>query len=132
MPKTGATGASVLVVDDNEDNIRIVSTILLSRGFEVRIARDGKGALEAVKRLLPDVILLDVMMPGMDGIEVLDHVKADPRSASIPVIMVTAKAQDEDLLAGYKYGAEYYVTKPFTARQILYAIGLVLGTEEPE
>jgi CheY-like chemotaxis protein len=127
----GATSASVLVVDDNEDNIRIVSTILLARGFEVRIARDGKGALEAVKQALPDVILLDVMMPGMDGIEVLDHVKADPRSASVPVIMVTAKAQDEDLLAGYKYGADYYVTKPFTARQILYAIGLVLGTEEP-
>ena len=120
------------MVDDNEDNIRIVSTILLSRGFEVRIARDGKGALDAVKRASPDVILLDVMMPGMDGIEVLDHIKADPRSASIPVIMVTAKTQDEDLLEGYKYGAEYYVTKPFTARQILYAIGLVLGTEDPE
>lgn len=131
MTTPGATGASVLVVDDNEDNIRIVSTILLARGFEVRIARDGKDALEAVKRALPDVILLDVMMPGMDGIEVLDHVKADPRTASIPVIMVTAKTQDEDLLVGYKYGADYYVTKPFTARQILYAIGLVLGTEEP-
>jgi CheY-like chemotaxis protein len=130
--ETTGAGASVLVVDDNEDNIRIVSAMLLSRGFEVRIARDGKGALESVKQLPPDVILLDVMMPGMDGIEVLDHIKADPRSASIPVIMVTAKSQDEDLLVGYKYGAEYYVTKPFTARQILYAIGLVLGTEEPE
>jgi len=132
VPEAGKTGPCVLVVDDNEDNIRIVTTILLGRGFEVRIARDGEGALEAVSRLPPDVILLDVMMPGMDGIEVLDHIKADPRSASIPVIMVTAKAQDEDLLVGYKYGAEYYVTKPFTARQILYAIGLVLGTEEPE
>jgi CheY-like chemotaxis protein len=129
MPETGA---SVLVVDDNEDNIRIVSAILLGRGYEVRIARDGKGALDAVERNPPDVILLDIMMPGMDGIEVLDHIKADPRSGSIPVIMVTAKAQDEDVLAGYKYGADYYVTKPFTARQILYAIGLVLGTEEPE
>ena len=131
-PEARPTSTTVLVVDDNEDNIRIVSAILLGRGFEVRIARDGKGALEAVKRAAPDVILLDIMMPGMDGIEVLDHIKADPRSASIPVIMVTAKAQDEDLLAGYKYGAEYYVTKPFTARQILYAIGLVLGTEQPE
>jgi CheY-like chemotaxis protein len=132
VQETGRASRSVLVVDDNEDNIKIVSTILLSRGFEVRIARDGKGALESVKQVLPDVILLDVMMPGMDGIEVLDHIKADPRSASVPVIMVTAKAQDEDLLVGYKYGAEYYVTKPFTARQILYAIGLVLGTEESE
>jgi len=129
-PENPAT--TVLVVDDNEDNIRIVSAILLSRGFEVRIARDGKGALEVVKQFPPDIILLDVMMPGMDGIEVLDHIKADPKSASIPVIMVTAKSQDEDLLVGYKYGAEYYVTKPFTARQLLYAIGLVLGTDEPE
>ncbi len=85
-----------------------------------------------MKQFPPDIILLDVMMPGMDGIEVLDHIKADPKSASIPVIMVTAKSQDEDLLVGYKYGAEYYVTKPFTARQLLYAIGLVLGTDEPE
>jgi CheY-like chemotaxis protein len=121
---------TVLVVDDNEDNIRIVATILLGRGFEVQIERDGKGALESVRRHPPDVILLDILMPGMDGIQVLDHLKADPRSATIPVIMVTAKAQDEDVLIGYKYGAEYYVTKPFTARQILYAISLVLGGEE--
>jgi|SRR5581483_7828791 len=119
--------ACVLVVDDNEDNVRILSTILLGRGFEVRIARDGHEALESLTERLPDVILLDVMMPGMDGMQVLDHVKADPKTSAIPVIMVTARTQDKDVLAGYKYGAEYYVTKPFTSRQILYALGLVLG-----
>ena len=122
---------TVLVVDDNEDNVQIMSAILLGRGFDVRIARDGKSALESIRQHVPDLILLDVMMPGMDGMEVLDHVKADTRSARIPVIMVTAKSQDQDLLAGYKYGADYYITKPFTSRQLLYAIGLVLGEQKP-
>ena len=123
---------TVLVVDDNEQNVQIMSTMLMSRGFEVRIARDGKGALQSVKQYPPDLILLDVMMPEMDGMEVLDHLKSDPRSAAIPVVMVTAKTQDEDLLAGYRCGAEYYLTKPFTARQLLYAVTHVLGTAQPD
>jgi CheY-like chemotaxis protein len=121
--------ATVLVVDDNEDNVNIISSILLGRGFELRVARDGESALRAVRERAPDLILLDIMMPGMNGLEVLDHLKADPRTASVPVIMVTARAADDDVLAGYKSGAEYYLTKPFTRRQLLYAVGLVLGTE---
>jgi CheY-like chemotaxis protein len=124
--------ASVLVVDDHEDNVAIVSRILLDRGYEVRIARDGPGALESVRQQRPDVILLDMMMPGMDGMQVLDHLKRNPGSGSIPVVMVTAKSEDRDVLAGYESGADYYITKPFTARQILYAVGLVLGTKEPD
>jgi len=122
----------VLVVDDNEDNLQIMSTILLGRGFEVRTARDGKSALRALEQQLPDVVLLDIMMPEMDGIEVLDRIRANPQSASLPVILVTGKGQDEDVLAGYKYGADYYITKPFTARQLLHGIGLVLGDEQPQ
>jgi len=124
--------ASVLVVDDNEDIVAIVSRILLDRGYEVRIARDGPGALESVRQQRPDVVLLDMMMPGMDGMQVLDHLKRNPGSGSIPVVMVTAKSEDRDVLAGYESGADYYITKPFTARQILYAVGLVLGTKEPD
>ena len=124
--------AVVLVVDDNEDNLRIVSTILLSRGFEVRIARDGAGALESIGQQRPDLVLLDVMMPGLNGMQVLDQIKADPRNAAIPVVMVTAKTHDQDLLDGYRGGAEYYVTKPFTSRQLLYAISLVLGSDHVE
>jgi CheY-like chemotaxis protein len=124
--------ASVLIVDDNEDIIAIVSRILLDRGYEVRIARDGPGALESVRQRRPDVVLLDMMMPGMDGMQVLDRLKRNPGSGSIPVVMVTAKSEDRDVLAGYDSGADYYITKPFTARQILYAVGLVLGTKEPD
>jgi CheY-like chemotaxis protein len=122
---------TVLVVEDDEDVLRLVSTILLGRGLEVRVARNGRTALQSIRERRPDVILLDVMMPGMDGLQVLDHVKGDPHTASIPVILVTAKAEDDDLIAGYRTGAEYYVTKPFTAKQLLYALSLVLTGEAP-
>ena len=123
--------ATVLVVDDDAENVAILGTMLLERGYEVRIARDGRSALESVRQQRPDMILLDVMMPVMDGMQVLDHLKLDPKTASIPVVMVTAKIQDEDVLAGYQSGADYYITKPFTTRQILHAIGHVLGSHAP-
>jgi CheY-like chemotaxis protein len=122
---------NVLVVDDNDDNLVIIRHILLGRGFTVRTARSGAEALDALASERPDVILLDVMMPEMDGMEVLDRIKASPGSATIPVILVTARAQDEDVLAGYRSGADYYITKPFTSRQLIYALGLVLGIEQP-
>jgi CheY-like chemotaxis protein len=122
--------AAVLVVDDDEDNALIASEILLSRGYEVRVAHDGPSALRSVENSKPDVVLLDIMMPGMDGMEVLERLRANPKNAGLPVILVTAKTQDSDVLAGYKSGADYYITKPFTARQLLHGIGLVLGTEQ--
>ncbi|HZP42902.1 MAG TPA: response regulator [Candidatus Binatia bacterium] len=120
---------AVLIVDDNDDNLRIMREILVARGYEVRVARDGPSALRVLEEQPPDVILLDIMMPEMDGMEVLDRIKGSADLAHIPVILVTAKAADEDLLAGYKTGADYYITKPFTAKQLLYGIGLVLGSE---
>ena len=122
----------ILVVDDDQDNVTIAREILLSRGFEVRVAYNGPSALASVEQQRPDLVLLDVMMPQMSGMEVLDRLRANPATAGVPVILVTAKDQDEDLLAGYKYGADYYITKPFSAKQLLYGIGLVLGTERPE
>jgi CheY-like chemotaxis protein len=122
--------AIVLIVDDNESNVAVIRTILLARGYEVRIARDGWSAIESVQQRRPDVILLDVMMPGPDGMQVLDRLKLDPKTTSIPVIMVTRKTEDQDVLAGYENGADYYITKPFTGRQLLYAIGRVLGGAE--
>jgi CheY-like chemotaxis protein len=119
----------VLVVDDNHDNVNVVREILLPHGFDVEVAYDGPGALAALERRRPNVILLDVMMPGMSGLEVLDRIRANPAYATIPVVLLTAKAQDQDLLEGYRVGADYYITKPFTPRQVLYGIGLVLGQE---
>jgi len=76
------------------------------------------------------VILLDVMMPEMSGFEVLEKIKTTHATSKVPVIMVTAKMQDEDVMTGYQHGADYYITKPCTAKQLLYGIGLVLGRAE--
>jgi CheY-like chemotaxis protein len=127
----GSEMTRVLIVDD-EAPIRLLCRVNLeAEQMEVIDAGDGPTGLEKARSEEPDVILLDVMMPEMDGMEVLDRIKANPQNAHIPVILVTAKAQDEDLLAGYKFGADYYITKPFTSRQLLYGIGLVLGREFP-
>jgi DNA-binding response OmpR family regulator len=125
----GSPLAHVLVVDDSKDSVDIVRQVLESRGFAVTTAHDGESALRAVEERRPDLVLLDVMMPQMSGLEVLDRLRSDVRHASIPVILLTAKAQDQDVLAGYRFGADYYITKPFTPRQVLYGIGLVLGLE---
>ena len=120
-------GATVLVVDDNSDNLLFMSEILEKHGFAVHCANDGPSALRLLEQHRPGVILLDIMMPGMDGMEVLDRIKGNPTYAEIPVILVTAKSRDSDMLAGYKFGADYYLPKPFTPRQLLYGVGLVLG-----
>jgi two-component system, OmpR family, alkaline phosphatase synthesis response regulator PhoP len=117
----------VLVVDDNEDSLRIVESILRSAGFEVCLARDGQQAIEIAEASAPELIILDIMMPVMDGVEALQRLRDSPRTSRIPVILLTAKAQDEDVIAGYQTGADYYMTKPFTAKQLLYGVRLVLG-----
>ena len=122
----------ILVVDDNIDSIMILRSILESQGFTVLAAQSGLEALEIVARELPDLVLLDVMMPQMSGIEVLERIKTTHATSKVPVIMVTAKIQDEDVMTGYQHGADYYITKPCTAKQLLYGIGLVLDRLEAE
>jgi len=117
----------VLVVDDNEMNGSYIRTVLSKHPFTIDVVTDGQAALDAVQRHRPDLVLLDVMMPGMSGLDVLETLRADPAFTNIPVILVTAKSQDEDLLTGYQSGADYFISKPFTPRQLLHGIGLVLG-----
>ena len=117
----------VLVVDDDEINRLLLQRVLEGRGFTVEAVRTGMEALAALDRRRPDLVLLDIMMPGMSGIEVLDRVKASPRLASIPVIMLTAKETDEDVLTSYRAGADYYLTKPLVVDQLLSGLTLVLG-----
>ena len=120
----------VLVVDDNLDSTMILRSILEGHGFAVAVAHSGAEALAQLERELPDAILLDVMMPEMSGFEVLKRVKSAQATANVPVIMVTAKMQDDDVMSGYQCGADYYITKPCTAKQLLYGLGLVLGRAE--
>jgi two-component system alkaline phosphatase synthesis response regulator PhoP/two-component system response regulator VicR len=104
---------TILVVDDDPHILRIVEINLTQEGHRVRTATDGEAGLAAVAQEPPDLLILDVMMPKLDGFETLKRLKADPAAAQIPVIMLTARAQDEDVFEGYGFGAQWYLTKPF-------------------
>jgi two-component system alkaline phosphatase synthesis response regulator PhoP len=118
---------TIMVVDDNPDIVTIVKTILEVKGYVVQSAFSGQEVLNLLEQQKPDLIILDVMMPQMDGLEVLTRLKGDPGTASIPIILLTAKVQYEDVLGGYKMGADYYITKPFTSTQLINGINLLLG-----
>ncbi|MFI5398848.1 MAG: response regulator [Candidatus Binatia bacterium] len=120
----------ILVVDDNPDSVAIMRGILECRGYEVAAATSGAEALQFLAKETVDLVLLDVMMPEMSGMQVLQHIKENAATGRLPVILVTAKTQDEDVLSGYQYGADYYITKPFTAKQLVYGIELILGKGE--
>src|ERR1700722_3261918 len=104
--------ARILVVDDIADNVEILRMRLTSLGYEVVVAEDGEQALARVRETLPDLILLDIMMPKIDGLEVVRRLKADARLPFIPVILVTAKASPKDVVAGLDAGGDDYLTKP--------------------
>ncbi len=119
---------NILVVDDDDDCRTMVRTILDSSGYHVEDVESGMAALEQLQTSIPDLIILDIMMPEMTGYDVVVHLKQKPETQNIPVIMLTAKGDPEDLIVGYKeYGVEYYITKPFTTRQLLAGIKLILG-----
>ena len=109
----------ILVVDDERHIVRLVQVNLERQGYEVLTAFDGVEALEKVKNEDPDMVVLDVMMPRMDGFEVLKHLQADPKFQNIPVIMLTAKAQDADIFKGWASGVSSYLTKPFNPRELI-------------
>ncbi len=104
----------ILVVEDDPDIQSLVQMSLeFTGGYEVSVASDGPAGLDAARRELPDLILLDAMMPGMDGFEVCRRLKADPHTAPIPVVFLTAKAQAGEIEEGLRLGATGYLTKPF-------------------
>ena len=118
----------ILVVDDDEDCRAMVKTILTNSDFEVVTAANGKEALKTLQGIEPALVVLDIMMPEMNGYEVVEIMKSDPKLQNLPVMMLTAKATDEDVIEGYKtYAVDYYITKPFNTRQLMAGIKLVLG-----
>jgi two-component system alkaline phosphatase synthesis response regulator PhoP/two-component system response regulator VicR len=123
----------ILAVDDEKNILTLVKINLERAGYEVTTANNGREALKAVEAELPDLIVLDIMMPEIDGLEVLRTLKADQKTSSIPVIMLTAKVQDEDVFKGWQSGAEVYLTKPFDQKQLLGFIERILEySDEPE
>ena len=116
----------ILVIDDEKDLIELVRYNLEKEGFLVRIAQDGESGLSAAKKELPDLILVDLMLPGMDGLDVCRSLRSDDRTARIPLIMLTAKSAESDRILGLELGADDYVTKPFSPRELIARIKAVL------
>jgi two-component system alkaline phosphatase synthesis response regulator PhoP len=109
----------ILAVDDERHIVRLVQVNLERQGYQVVTAFDGKEALEKVESEHPDLIVLDVMMPYMDGFEVLKNLKKNAATRDIPVIMLTAKAQDADVFRGWQSGVDCYLTKPFNPMELI-------------
>jgi two-component system sensor histidine kinase/response regulator len=119
LPNSSASRTRILVVDDITKNLQVVGTMLRNAGYEIMPTTSGAQALERVRVQPPDLILLDLMMPDMDGIEVCRRLKADPVTAQIPVIFLTASNEMEHLVKGFEVGAVDYVTKPFNPPELL-------------
>ncbi len=113
----------ILVVDDTRNVQTLLSDFLSSQDYDVLIASDGREALEAVRESNPDLILLDIMMPNMDGYQFIGQLR---RTSAIPVIMITAKQQEADIIRGFDLGADDYITKPFRMRELLARMRAVL------
>lgn len=112
----------ILIVEDEESLLKLESILLTSRGYKVRGVPDGASALKEIAENRPDLVLLDIMMPGIDGFEVCRRIKEDPFTSSIPVIMLTAKKSSADQARGVQVGADAYVTKPFKSIKIIEVI----------
>ena len=116
----------ILVVDDEVALVELVSINLIRNGYEVLPAHDGATALEIARKQNPDLVVLDLMMPGLSGREVMTALKSDLATAAIPVVMLTAKAEETDIIVGLSLGADDYVTKPFSMKVLLARIGVIL------
>lgn len=117
---------TILVVDDDANIVRLVRSYLEQAGFCVESAADGKSALQAVRTLRPDLVVLDLMLPGMDGLSVTQSVRMDPTLAATPILMLTARIDDVDRIVGLEMGADDYVTKPFNPREVLARVKAIL------
>jgi len=117
---------TILIVEDEKDIIKMLEYNLKKEGFKTLSARNGEDALDLAVRQHPDLVILDLMLPGMDGLEVCKNLKGDTKTASIPIIMLTAKSQESDKIVGLELGADDYMTKPFSPRELIARIKAVL------
>ncbi len=121
---------SVLVVEDEEDIMEVIRFNLEKEGYEVHQALSGEKALQVIENNLPSLVLLDLMLPGINGLDLCRIFKQNDRTKAIPVIMLTAKSEDADIVAGLEMGAEDYITKPFSPRVLLARVRTVLRRRE--
>ena len=127
MPKE-----KILVVDDEEDILELVRFNLSKEGYQVICAATGEKAVEMARAELPDLMVLDLMLPGMDGLEAAKFLKNNPETQNIPIVMLTAKGEESDIVTGLELGADDYVVKPFSPRILLARVKAVLRRKQTE
>lgn len=121
--------SKILVVDDEPDALQLVQFNLKNAGFKVVTAKTGEDALAKARSQHPDLIVLDIMLPGVDGLEICKMLKNDHRTAAIPIVMVTARTTELDRVLGFELGADDYVTKPFSPRELVLRVSRLLKLE---
>jgi DNA-binding response OmpR family regulator len=119
--------ARILIVEDEANIVKLISVRLERLGHTISVAASGGAALEAARELAPDLILLDVMIPEINGFEVLQRLKATPATAPIPVLMLTARGHEHDIAAGHEGGAEDYIVKPFSFPELIARVSTALA-----
>lgn len=125
-PAAKATPAKILVVEDERDIAALIAYHLTKEGFRVRTAEGGNEALGAVAAERPDLVVLDLMLPGFSGYEVLTEMRRKPELAEVPIIVLTARREEADRIKGFELGADDYLTKPFSPRELVLRVGAVL------
>ena len=121
----------IILVEDEHDMAGLVAMRLRREGYLVEIASDGLEGLERIRSSPPDLVILDIMLPGMPGTEVAKELRADPRTAGVPVVMLTARSEESDIVVGLQFGADDYVTKPFSMSVLLARVAAVLRRSAP-
>ena len=124
-------GKKILIVEDEHDLIRLLKYNLEKEGFKVNYTTEGSLALAEIRRDEPDLVILDLMLPGVDGLEICRQVRRTERYAAIPILMLTARGEEADRVVGLEIGADDYVTKPFSMRELIARIRALLRRHEP-
>jgi len=125
-------GKTLIVIEDEDDIAELIRYNMEREGYDVRVAATGEAGLALVERVRPDAVLLDLMLPGTDGLEICARLKRDKGTESIPIIMVTARGEEADVVAGLELGADDYVTKPFSPRVLAARVRAVLRRQKRE
>lgn len=121
----------IVVIEDESDILEVIAYNLRREGFEVVISQSGEDGIEKVEKTSPNLVILDLMLPEVDGIEICRQLKGDPLTRDIPVIMVTAKGEESDVVLGLGVGADDYVTKPFSPKELVARVKAVLRRRQP-
>jgi DNA-binding response OmpR family regulator len=123
--------STILIIEDNQETARILELSLKREGYEIRIALDGHRGLELAQATPPDLILLDLMLPGIDGFEICSRLRANPVTASLPILILSAKAQEADKTLAAELGANSYLAKPYRRAELLAAVRSLLPDKTP-